>query len=212
MVTEERIITFKEKGLEDYLTISKGNILPSLRSTGGKVLCMLKGLVGRTPDSLTQLTFFENLESWQTSQGAWITDNDGLIQNQTVRLLRTLGSRPNPKVTVPPEQRRLIYQYESSTISPTDFSEFILCNEEGVWPEVEKKGASVLGMWALSSTTSPVEIITLTGYETVSHWEELHFRDMTQQDDNIWSRELQLTQRLKSIVKTSRLDLMISAA
>jgi hypothetical protein len=211
MVTEERIITLKKNSLEEYLSVSKASILPSLRSTGGKVLCVLRGLVGSTADTLTQLTVFKNLDAWQTSQGAWVNDNDQLIQKQTIRLLRTLGTRPNPNTMLPPEDRRLIYQYKSDLVSPSNFSEFILCNEEGVWPEVEKEGASALGMWTLSSTTLPVEIITLTGYESVSHWEKLHFRDMPIEEKDIWNRELQLMKRLESITETRRLDLMISA-
>ena len=110
MVTEERIITLKKNGVEEFLTLSKSSIWPSLRSTGGKVLCLLKGLVGDTSDTLIQLTVFKNFDEWQTSQGAWVIDNDDLVQRQNVRLLRTLGTRPNPDIILPPEKRRLIYQ------------------------------------------------------------------------------------------------------
>ena len=211
MVTEERIITLEKNRYDDYLAILKSDVLPSLRSAGGRVLCILQGLIGSTSDSLTQFTIFENLESWQTAQGAWISEHESSVQNQSVRLLRTLGSRPTLKTTIPPEARRRIYQYERSIISSSDLSEFVLCNEEGVWPEMEQNGASILGMWTLSSTGSPLEIITLTGFESVSHWDKLYFKDIAQHDSNIWDRELQLINRLKVITKTSRLELMISA-
>ena len=210
MVTEERIITLKKNGVEEFLTLSKSRIWPSLRSTGGKVLCILKGLVGDTTDTLIQLTVFKNFDEWQTSQGAWVIDNDDLVQSQTVRLLRTLATRPNPDIILPPEKRRPMYQYKIDIVSPSNFSEFILCNEEGLWPEIEKEGASVLGMWTPSSTTTPVEIVTVTGYESVSQWEKLHFIDMPMKENDIWNRELQLMERLESLTMTRKISLMIS--
>ena len=66
-------------------------------------------------------------------------------------------------------------------------------------------------MWTPSSTTTPVEIVTLTGYESVSQWEKLHFIGMPMKENDIWNRELQLMERLESLTLTRKLSLMISA-
>ena len=158
MITEERRSVLEIESRNNYIELCRNSVWPSLRASGGKVICMLTGMIGRPSTHLLQMTSYADLESWQTAQGAWSVNRESLISQESVRLLRPIASRP--KDTVPPEDRRSVYGYRKFFISPTDISQIVTCSEEGIWPRIENMGACVLGMWTPMASVSPCLLYT----------------------------------------------------
>ena len=107
MITEERRSVLEIESRSNYIELCRNTIWPSLRASGGKVICMLTGMIGRPSTHLLQMTSYSDLQSWQTAQGAWSVNREALLRQESVRLLMPIASRP--KDTVPPEDRRSVY-------------------------------------------------------------------------------------------------------
>ncbi|MEC9278099.1 MAG: hypothetical protein VYC23_02205 [Chloroflexota bacterium] len=209
MITEERRTILDEETVSDYIYTCQSTIWPSIRASGGSVLCMLNGMIGSPASHMLQMTSYENTESWQTGQWAWTTDRESLVKEETVRMLRPVSSRP--KKTVPPEDRRAVYGYRRFFISPTDLSEFVTCSEEGIWPRIESMGACILGLWTTTASTSPLEVILLTGYDNPTHWDETRFYNAKEKvADTLWDREEELRKRRVDITQKTWVELMRS--
>ena len=88
MITEERRTILDKESISDYISTCQSTIWPSIRASGGSVLCMLNGMIGSPASHMLQMTSYENTESWQTGQGAWTTDRENLVKEETVRILR----------------------------------------------------------------------------------------------------------------------------
>ena len=212
MITEERRSVLETESKSSYVELCRNTIWPSLRASGGRVICMLTGMIGRPSTHLLQMTSYADLESWQTAQGAWSINRESLLRQESVRLLRPIASRP--KDTVPPEDRRSVYGYRKFFISPTDVSEFVTCSDEGIWPRIENMGACVLGMWTPMASVSPSEIVLLTGYDGPAHWEQTRFtqeqRSNSNIDDQLWDREKALRERRVELTRDTWVELMRS--
>ena len=210
MFTEERISEIKRGQKSEYIKFCRNNVWPSVRTGGGKVLCLLGGMIGKPNNILHQLTLYQNNEQWLLSQGAWTIDRDEYIVCEKVNLLNSIGSRP--KNTIPPEDRRRIYAYRKFTISPNNLNEFIKCSEEGIWPRLENMGAIILGMWTNIASTNPMEITLLTGYHGPKHWEETRYEDILKhlQKGPLWNKENELRKRRSHLIESTYVNLMES--
>ena len=212
MITEERKSIVSAGSIDEYLTLCQNTIWPSLRASSGRVLCMLNGMIGNPTSHILQMTAYQDLESWQTAQGAWSIERDSLLEKESVRILRSVSSRP--KDTITPEDRRPVYGYRRFLISPSDLSEFVTCSEEGIWPRIEKMGASILGMWTPMASSSPLEVVLLTGYNGPAHWEETRFDNRTDEVDGdvdeLWSREEALRERRTQLTQETWVEMMKS--
>ena len=210
MLTEERKTIVKTTKLPEYLTHCRSNIWPSIRTAGGQILCVVGGVIGTPKTHLVQMTHFENFEDLKTSQGAWATDRSEFIENETVSILQTISSRP--KDIIPPEDRRPFYGLRKFYISPSNIKEFVERSQDGIWPRMEKMGASIIGMWTTLSSTTPTEITLLTGYNSLSHWEETRFDslNLNELSNQIWDREEALRKRRNEITINTSVALMES--
>ena len=211
MITEERrSVLGSESLIGEYLSTCRNTIWPSIRASGGSIICVLSGLIGKPTSHILQMTSYRDLESWQTAQGAWSVGPESLLTEETVRLLKPVATRP--KDTIPPEDRRSLYGYRTFFISPNDLSEFVRCSEEGVWPRIETMGACILGMWTTLASTSPLEVILLTGYHDTSHWEQTRLTpaqpESLDTDASIWDRETALRSRGTELTLKTYLELM----
>ena len=69
-------------------------------------------------------------------------------------------------------------------------------------------------MWATLASTSPLEVILLTGYHDTSHWEETGIA--TSQSDNldinadIWDRNMALRSRMTELTLKTYVEFMRS--
>ena len=86
-------------------------------------------------------------------------------------------------------------------IDPADVSDFVDSSENGIWPRIESQGACILGLWTTIARTQPMEILLLTTYHSISHWEET--RVTSRQQDNV---DQDLRQR-ESPLRERRADL-----
>ena len=113
---------------------------PSLESHGGKVICLMKGLIGLSPTTLVQLTSYNDTQAWDGSQDSWPSLPEQFVERETVRVLKPISQRT--KNVIPVEDRRPVYGYRKFIISPNDLSEFVTCSENGIWPRIKPMGAS----------------------------------------------------------------------
>jgi len=65
---------------------------------------------------------YPDIESWQTSQGAWSSIENSLIKKETVRILRPISFES--KSSLSPEDRKSIYEYQKF-IKPSELAKVI---------------------------------------------------------------------------------------
>tara|TARA_Y100000994_G_scaffold91979_1_gene75933 strand:- start:2838 stop:3479 length:642 start_codon:yes stop_codon:yes gene_type:complete len=210
MLAEERKTIIKKSGLSEYLAYCRSNVWPSIRTAGGQILCVVGGVIGKPKTHLVQITSFNNFDDLKTSQGAWAVDRSEFIEHEAVSLLQSISTRP--KEIIPPEDRRPFYGLRKFYISSSNVKEFVECSEDGIWPRMEKMGASIIGMWTTLSSTTPTEITLLTGYNSPTHWEQTRFDSIksNESQDQIWDREEALRNRRNDITLNTYVDFMES--
>ena len=73
-------------------------------------------------------------------------------------------------------------------------------------------GASIIGMWATLSSTTPTEITLFTGYNSLSQWEETRFDslNLNELSNQIWDREEALRKRRNEITINTSVAFMES--
>ena len=175
MIFEERRTIVVPDGLDEYLSACHSKLWPSIRSSGGKVICQLSGLIGSPHNELVQISSWRSLYAWEKAQSGIPNELPGMYQSEEVRLLRAISSRP--KAVIPARDYRPVYGFRRFFIEPQDVDEFVHCSEDGIWPRMESMGASILGMWTPSALGHPMEIILATGYHSPSHWEQTRYND-----------------------------------
>lgn len=188
MIYEERFTTVGLRTGREYLDVCRRNLISALRSAGARVLCLATGLIGDPGNCFLQMTEFADVDAWRSAQSAYSGERERLVESEQVRLLRAVASRP--KATIPPEDRRPTCSYRRFFISASDLGRFVQCSEEGVWPLHEAAGGRVLGLWTPLASTSPMEIVLMSGYHGPAHWEETRFLGGKPAgiDDSVWER------------------------
>ena len=205
MIFEERRTVVVPSELDEYISACHSRLWPSIRASGGKVICQLSGLIGSPHNEIVQITSWRSLYTWEKAQADVRTDLPGIYQSEEVRLLRAISSRP--KAVIPARDYRPVYGLRRFFIQPQDVEEFVHCSEDGIWPRIEAMGASILGMWTPSAPGRPMEIVLATGYHSPSHWEQTRHegtrplgvdREMWQNENELRRRRVEMT--LKSWV------------
>ena len=204
MIYEERRTLLSRGALPQYIQLCRDAIWASVRSSGGRVLRVLSGLIGDPIDELLQIVAYQDLTSWQAAQDYLTIERGGLVEREEVRLLRSVAS--HPKEGVPDEDRRSVYGYRRFYIAPASLAEFVRCSEEGIWPRIEGQGARILGLWATAAASTPLEVVLITGYHSSAHWEETR-RDRPRPeavDEAVWERDRAMAaRRLELTLRTS---------
>ncbi len=188
MIYEERYTIANSATARDYLNFCRETMCPKMKSAGGQVICLLSGLIGDMGNAFLQITGFADLSAWQTAQDGLTTDRDKLVENEQIRLLRPVASRP--KAEIPPEDRRPCYSYRRLFINPDDLPKFVEYSEKGVWPLYESADCRILGLFTTIAATNPLELVLMTGYHGPGHWEETRFYSGKPAgiDEGIWEQ------------------------
>ena len=118
MVSEERETIIKKGSESKYLSLCKKEVWPSLKSHGGKVICLMKGPIGLSPTTLGQITSYNDIHSWDGSQDSWPSLREQFVERERVRVLKPISRRP--KNVIPVEDRRPVYGYRKFIISSND--------------------------------------------------------------------------------------------
>ncbi len=208
MIYEERRTVVGAGKLDDYISVCNAELWPSIRASGGRVICQLSGLIGNPQNELVQISSWRSLYAWEKAQTAEGADMSSVCESEEVRLLRAISTRP--KSVIPARDRRPVYGFRRFFIDPSDLDEFVHCSEEGIWPRIESMGACILGLWTTIATTSPAEIVLATGYHSPSHWEETRY-DGTRPlgvDRVLWENENALRRRRVEMTQKSWVCLM----
>lgn len=173
MIFEERRTIVAPDKLNDYISVCHSELWPSMRASGAKVICQFSGLIGNPQNELVQISSWRSLYAWEKAQTAERADLSVVYESEEVRLLRAISTRPKP--VIPARDRRPVYGLRRFFIEPKDMDEFVHCSENGIWPRIEAMGACILGLWTTIATTSPMEIVLATGYNSPSHWEQTRY-------------------------------------
>ena len=208
MIFEERRMLVAPSQLDEYLSRRRSELIPSIRSAGGEVICLLSGLIGNPQNEFVQITSWRSLYAWRQAQAAFREGPSELHLSEEVRLLDAISSRP--KTVVPEEDRRPIYGFRRFFIHPQDLDEFVNCSENGIWPRIEAMDACILGLWTTASETNPQEIIIATGYRSPSHWEKTRYEGAPPPgvDKALWDNEDGLRRRRVEITLQTWVCLM----
>jgi hypothetical protein len=209
MLYEERTISLKPGMVGEFLRWSRQDHRSIVHDHGGRVLCVMGGLIGSQASELLQITRFPDFDSWQRLQTIVAPKRAELVESEEVRLLRAIAARP--KEALPDEDRRAVYGYRRFFTRGSDLDEFVYCSGEGVWPRFEAQDACILGLWTTMAATDPQEVVLLTGYHGPGHWEETRGNLPMPEgfDPELWERGRVLGARrgqltLKSWVKLLR--------
>ncbi|HIA75666.1 MAG TPA: hypothetical protein EYN92_04465 [Dehalococcoidia bacterium] len=73
-------------------------------------------------------------------------------------------------------------------------------------------GACILGMWTTITSTTPMEVILLTGYHSPSHWEQTRYAPGNMgASKELWDGEMSYRSRRIELTKTTKVSLMTSS-
>ena len=214
MIYEERTTALKsavkqigdpaaDARLQEYLKYCRTSLWPGLRDSGGRVICLLSGLIGDPANRLVQITGYPDVAAWQDAQDRFPSERIEHVESEEVRILRSVSSRP--KDPVPAEDRRAVYGYRRFFIDPADRAEFVRCSEEGVWPLAEARGCNILGLWTTAAATAPMELVLATGYDDAAHWADTRLEKGQPEgvDEQVWEQGRALrTRRIELILST----------
>lgn len=208
MIYEERQTLTNAKSAEDYRRFCNTDLWPKLRASGGDPLCLLSGLIGDPANQFLQVTGFEDAQAWEQAQNNVIPAPHGMVEKESIRLLRPIASRP--KLQVPPEDQRAVYGCRRFMIDPADLPDFVNSSQNGIWPRIETQGACILGLWTTVATTQPMEILLLTGYHSPTHWEQTRVTSVQQTDvdEGLRQQESPLRNRRMDISEKTWVRLM----
>ncbi len=170
---EERFTQVALGATGDYLKYYREHIVPFLSANKGRALLVLTGLIGDPANSVLQISRFQDLDSWQKAQKTFPNTGKNLVENESVRLLRSIASRP--KAVIPKEDHRPVYGYRRLFIDPGDLDKFVEYSEKGVWPLYEACDCPVFGLFSPVWATNPLEIVLMGSYRGPGHWEETRF-------------------------------------
>ena len=210
MILEERKTHLFSRKNNEHLKICRDNVWPSIMSSKGSILCVSNGFIGIPKTTILQIIAYPDIKSWQTSQGAWSSIDNASIKRESVRILRPINSQP--KLNIPPEDRKNIYEYRKYLINPVYLNEFTKCFDESIYPHLKSLDIPLVGIWTLSASTSPLEIIQMTGYDNIIHWDQTRI-ELSKLDDNqneLWNRGKALRNRFDEITIESSVMLMES--
>jgi hypothetical protein len=168
-IFEERRTLLHKGAQPDHLKFCRETLWRSLAQHDGQLVCLLHGLIGNPIDELVQITRYPDVATWERTQ-PMLPSRSALVEKEEARLLRAIASRP--KEQLPQADQRPVYGYRRFFIRPADLDEFVRCSAEGVWPRIETQGSCILGLWATLAQTNPLEIVLLTGYQSVANWGE----------------------------------------
>ena len=208
MIFEERRTIVRADKMDDYISTCHVELWPSIRASGGRVICQFSGLIGNPQNEFVQISSWRSLYAWEKAQTAERADLSALQESEEVRLLRGISSRPKP--VIPARDRRPVYGFRRFFIDPKDLDEFVHCSENGIWPRIEAMGACILGLWTTIATTSPMEIVLATGYHSPSHWEQTRYDGARPLgvDRALWENENALRRRRVEMTLKSWVCLM----
>jgi hypothetical protein len=208
MIYEERFTNLTRGSMGEYARRLREVERTVVHDNGGRVLCLMSGLIGSPANELLQVARYPDYASWQAAQAARPGGLEGLVESEEVRLLRAIAARP--KDVLPPEDRRTVYGFRRFFTRAADLDEFAHCSGEGVWPRIEAQGACILGLWTTIAATDPQEVILLTGYHGPAHWEETRGNLPMPEgfDPELWERGRRLGARRGELTLKSWVKLM----
>jgi hypothetical protein len=119
-----------------------------------------------------------------------------------------VGSRP--KIPLPHDDHLPVYGYRRFFIKPADIEEVSQLSENGVWPRFESHGCKILGLWTPLAITPSQEVLLITGYGSLAHWEETRLgQDMPKDfDPELWERGREAAIRRRELISQSWVSMM----
>lgn len=208
MVFEERKTVLKRGTYREYYRQRRESVFAELRGYGADVICVLSGLIGHFPQELFEITRFPDASVWRECQGVLVGHSRDLVETESVRLMRAITSRPTTSQA--PQEARPLYVYRQFFIRPDDIEEFADLSENGVWPRFDAHGTNILGLWTPLAQTETQEVLLITGYHSMAHWEETRVgQDMPEGfDQKLWENGAQAVLKRHELTINTRSFMM----
>ncbi|MFX1346140.1 MAG: hypothetical protein ACFFAI_13595 [Promethearchaeota archaeon] len=175
-IYEERITAVHQvsqmdiSSLRNYIKYCKSSAFPEMESKGGKVVCLLQGLIGTPNNVFLQITQYPDIKKYYNIQSEIIRNNIEMIESEQVKLFMAIT--PRPKDPFPLTDQRPIYSNRVFFIKKKDIDLYANLSDQKVWPLYEAWGVSVLGLFSSLSYEILHEIKLFAGYNSIAHWEE----------------------------------------
>ncbi len=208
-IFEERKTTLKEGVFKEYLSSCRDQLWPEWERRGVSVLCLLCGHMGESPLDLVQMARFPDLPVWQESQMALVDRENTLIEREDVRLMRSIvGSRP--KIPLSLDDHHPVYGYRRFFFKPADIVVVSQLSVNCVWPRFLSHGCNVLGLWTPLAITPSQEVLLITGYRSLAHWEETRLNQAMPKgfDPALWERGREAAIRRRDLISQSWVSMM----
>jgi hypothetical protein len=208
IVFEERKTVLKRGAFREYYRQRREGIITKLRECEADVICILSGLIGHFPQELFEITRFPDASAWRECQKILVGSNRDLVESESVRLLRAITSRP--KASALPEDARPLYVYRQFFVRPQDIEEFADLSENGVWPRFDAHEANILGLWTPLAETETQEILLITGYHSMAHWEATRVGQNKPEgfDEELWEQGAQAVLKRHELTLNTRSFMM----
>ena len=217
-VFEERWLDLKQTDLTDntsFITafkVLKEEVWPRITKSGGLVYCLLRGMIGTPPNRLVQITRYPDVLTWEREQFSFNQYLEDIIETEEIRLLKAITSRP--KDPFPIEDRRTIYTYRRFYINPENIEEVAHLSYNGVWPLYEKWDVITFGLFTPIDLTKEQEVILISGYKNLGHWEEtrvyLNKSRPEAIEEKIWNDGLSMLNKRSKLIKRTTVSTMWS--
>jgi len=95
MIYEERFTHVSITKVREYVELCRDKTIPALKTAGGRTICLLSGLIGDRGNTFLQVTGFEDSSAWNLAQKTMLVERNDLIEQEEVRLLKPIASRPH---------------------------------------------------------------------------------------------------------------------
>lgn len=208
IVFEERKTVLKRGAFREYYRQRREGIFAELDGRGADVICVLSGLMGHFPQELVEVTRFPDISVWRECQEILVGSNRDLVESESVRLLRAITSRPKASQTQ--EDARPLYVYRQFFTRPEKIEEFADLSENGVWPRFDAHETNILGLWTPLAHTETQEILLITGYHSMAHWEASRVGREKPEDisEELWEKGAQAVLKRHEITLNTRSFMM----
>lgn len=148
-----------------------GGFRQELEACQGHLFGAWRAVIGASLNEGAIMTAHSDVDSWEKyRRSRHLHTPEGITQVASALLAPSV--RPVEGASVTQEG---VYAHRWFQIQPGSWPEFVRLSEEGLWPSLERDGASVQGLWFALSGATEGDALLITRYDSMAHWEELRY-------------------------------------
>ncbi|MBI4337739.1 MAG: hypothetical protein HY683_07945 [Chloroflexi bacterium] len=224
MIYEHQQVLVRQGGWDQFVGLLHSQVWPLLEEQGASVVGLWRGYLGTSGDTAVLITGYRDLPGWEAahvsfreprrpvgvSDASWQGLDEALrrygelVQEEALRLMEPSRFRPGadgPR----PEDRRPVYVHRTFLVKPGTWEEFQRLSHDYIWRSMEMAGCHIVGLWRGLAGMPPEEVLLVTGYHSLAHWERTRVL-MGQPPpenvpDEVWRAQREAAQRRLELVE-----------